>query len=153
MRRNGVTVDGTAPVDEHAPIGELGKQRVDGILQTQRALLDEEQRPDRDDRFRHRRDAEDAVSANRIGFTPGEVAGDADLDVIAAGGEPRHAADPVLFHVAGHHVMKAPEPAGIESAHTLSDVTTVANSSVAPLAPACGECRGREGRRPCHNPG
>ena len=120
VRRNRVSFEGSTPVDEHAAIGELGKQRVDGIRQTQRGLLHEEQRPERDDRFRHRGNAKDAVSTNRIGISPGEVPGRADLDVIAAGGKPRHPAGPVLFHMAGHHVMKTRETTGIESAHRSS---------------------------------
>ena len=89
-----LTVDGTAPVDQYAPVGELGKQRIDGIRQTQRVLLDEEQRPDRDNRLRHRGDTKDAVAANRRRFAPGERAGAADLDVIAAATS--HATPPTL---------------------------------------------------------
>ena len=63
---DGVAVDRAPRVDEHPPVGELGQQVVDGIVEPQPALLDEDQRADGDDRLGHRRDAEDRVAADRL---------------------------------------------------------------------------------------
>jgi hypothetical protein len=115
--RDGVAVKWTAPIDEHPSVGELGDQRVHRILETQLAVLDQEQRPDSNDRLGHGGDAENAVPTNGFGFAAGEAAGDADLDVVAAGRQPRNAADAVLFHMTRHHVAQVSEPAWIESAH------------------------------------
>ena len=71
MRRDGVALDRAPRVDEHPPVGELGKQVVDRVLEPEPALLDEDERGHRDDRLRHRRDAKDGVAANRLGFVHG----------------------------------------------------------------------------------
>ena len=80
-----LAVDRTASVDEYAPVGQLGKQRVDGIVEPQLVLLYEDERRHRHDRLRHRRDAEDAVATDRRGLASGEPAGDTDLHLIARG--------------------------------------------------------------------
>ena len=58
-------------VDEHAPVRQLGKQVVDRVVEPQPALLDEDHRRHGRDRLGHRRDAEDAVAARRLGSLHG----------------------------------------------------------------------------------
>ena len=71
LGRDGVAVDRPRGVDEHPPVGQLGQQLVDRIVEAQPALLDEEQRADRHDRLGHRGDAEDAVAAGPALARPG----------------------------------------------------------------------------------
>ena len=47
---------------------------------------------------------------DRRWLAPGERAGDADLDVVAACGQPGDAADVAALHVAGHDVAQPLEP-------------------------------------------
>ena len=116
--RDRVAVEGTAAIQEHAPLGQLREQVVNRILQSQPALLDEQQRPDGHDRLGHRRDPKDAVPAHRCRLATGQAPGDTDLDVVATRRKPGDAADAVLDQVAGHDVAQAPEALTIESAHT-----------------------------------
>ena len=69
------------------------------------------------DRLRHRRDAEDAVAAHRFRLAPREVPGDAELDVVTTGRQPRHAADRVVVGMTGHDVTQALDSFVVESIH------------------------------------
>ena len=117
LRRHGRAVERAASVDQHLAVGELGQQRVDGIVEPELALLDEDQRGDRRDRLGHRGDAEDAVAAHRLGLATSEVPGDAELDIVAARRQPRHAPHGVLFDMSCHHVPQSRDAFVVESAH------------------------------------
>ena len=127
-------VDRTVSVDEHVPVGQLGKQRVDGIVEPQLVLLHEDERRHRQDRLSHRRDAEDAVATDRRRFASGEPAGDTDLHLIACGEQPGDTADPVLRDMVLHRLVEVREPLRVESTHVGFDATTVENSSVVTIS-------------------
>ena len=84
----GTGSSGGVAVDEYAPLGQFGKRRVDGIVEPHLVVLHEDERRHRHDRLGHRRDAEDAVAADRCRFSSGELAGDTDLHLIACGEQP-----------------------------------------------------------------
>jgi hypothetical protein len=130
VRRDGVAVERPPPVDEHPPIGQLGQQVVDRVVEAQAALLDQDQRADRSDRLGHRGDAEDAVALDGRRFAPAEAARPPHLDVVIAGRQPGDAADVVPFDVAGHDIAESPDPPFVESTHMGFDPTPVPNSSV-----------------------
>jgi len=118
------------PVDQHPPVGQLGEQVVDGVVEAEPALLDQEQRSHGDDGLGHRGDPEDGIATHRLRFAPGQDAAGAGGDVGAAGGEPRHPSGIASLHMAGHHVAESGEPYTIESAHIPSDVSGEPDSSV-----------------------
>ena len=64
FRRHGV-VDRAFEAFQHAPVGKLGQQSVDGIVEAQLALLDQDHRRGRRHRLGHGGDAEDRVAPHR----------------------------------------------------------------------------------------
>ena len=114
-RGDGVAVDRPARIDEHPPVGELGQQLVDRLVEAQPALLDEDQRGDRDDRLRHRGDSEDGVALHRIARRRGSARRTADGDVVVARHQPGGAAQRAVLHVAGHHLGQPIEPLAIRN--------------------------------------
>ena len=140
---HGVAVDRSPRVDEDPPVGELGQQVVDRIVEPQPALLDEDQGADRDDRLGHRRDAEDRCRGEPVAPSPRvRVPATPDLDVVVAGGQPGDAADGVALHVAGHDVAQPPE-AGQDRIHSCRYLTaTTAPQLIAPAVTGAS-CPGR----------
>jgi hypothetical protein len=130
--RDGVAVDRSPPVDEHPPVGELWEQVVDGIVEPQAALLQEDQCGDGGHRLAHRGDAEDRVPLHRGRLAAGQRAGDADLDVLVTGRQPGDAADGAVLDVPGHDLAQPGDPARVESTHASFDPTSGRNSSRSP---------------------
>ncbi len=123
-------VDRTSSVDKYAPVRQFGKQCIDGIVEPQLVLLDEDERRHRHDRLRHRRDAEDAVAPDGRRFSSGEPAGDTDFHLIACGQQPGHTADPVLLDMEPHGFSEPRQTSTVESAHVELDATRAPSVTV-----------------------
>ena len=117
-RGHGLAVEWSATVDEDVAARELGQQIVDGLVESEPAILDEDQRSNRAHRLRHRREAEDRVARDRPPLAPRQGAGDADFDVTVARGEPGETSGVSQIDMVGHGVVKATQPCLLESAHT-----------------------------------
>ena len=141
-RGHGGAVDGAPSVDQHPPVGELGEEVVDRIVEPQPALLHEHEGGDGHDRLGHRHDPEDAVPADGLGPAPGQDAGDPDLHVLVPGPEPRHAGDVIAFHMARHRLAQPVEPSSVESTHRDSDVSGRGGLIGRPAPPGPGTVSG-----------
>ena len=123
-----LAVDRAERVDEHASIGELGEQRVDGIVEAEEVLLHQDQRRHRRDGLGDRRDAEEAVGCDRRVLAAGEVAGDTALDVVAARRQPGHSPDVVGIDVVVDRLADPRDPGCVEAAHVGMTLGKRANS-------------------------
>ena len=91
---------------QHAAVGELGEQVVDGLVQADDPLLDQRHRGDRGDRLGERRDAEDGRPVERGRIVERRRADRLDAHVVAPCdevGEPGHLA---RVDVPGHRVVQ-----------------------------------------------
>ena len=111
---DGLPVDRPERVDEHAAVGELREQCVDGIVEAEQVLLHQDQRRDRGDRFGDRRDAELAVGFDRRRLAAREPSGHAPVDVVTACRQPGHATHGVAVDVAEDGLADPPDPGRVE---------------------------------------
>ncbi len=113
-----VSSSGPSGPGEHLPVGQLGQPLVDRLVQSQPALVDEDQRGDSGHGLRHRRDAEDGVLGDRRATAGFERAGHAAADLTPSGDEPRQTDDAAAVDVAADDLLQPLDPVrGERGAH------------------------------------
>ena len=119
---DGLAIERLATIDEDPSVLELRQQFIDGVVQAQLALLDEQQRAYGDDRLGHGRDPEDAVALDWRGLTAGQGPGDTHVDFVSTGGQPRQATDTVVLDMTGHDRAESVETGMANSAHGVGNL-------------------------------
>src|SRR5215217_4797468 len=102
---NGV-VDRPVEALEHLPIGELGKEAIDRLIEAELAFLDQDHRGSGGDWLRHRGDAKDGVARHRLAIDrspPDHV----NFRLAAPADEGDQSGDRAMLDVARHQIMHA----------------------------------------------
>jgi hypothetical protein len=109
MGRRGVV---HRPVDpaHHAPVGQLGQEPVDRVVEAQHAFLEQDHGGHRGDRLGHRRDAKDAVVPHREAAPHGHGADDVDMGLAPAAEHRDEAGRRAPLDVARHDLVQAVHP-------------------------------------------
>ena len=83
-------------------MGQLGKERIGGLIECEPAVLDEHHRRQRQDGLRHRGDAKDRVTSHRLVAAERHYADRVDTRVVTTGHEGDHAGQLALRDASGH---------------------------------------------------
>jgi hypothetical protein len=95
---------------QHLAIGQLRQQRIDRVVETQRALLDQDHRRGGHDRLCHRRDTKDRVAPHWIATVEHCVADDVDVRLAPPADQRDETGKISALHVTGHGLVHALEP-------------------------------------------
>ena len=101
-------VDGRVDVAHHPPVGELGQEAVDGLVQPEHTFLEEDHRRHRGDRLGHGGDAEDRVTLDRAAAERGGT-DDVDMGLVPAADHRHQTGRSRPVDVAFHDVVQAGE--------------------------------------------
>ena len=95
-------VEWTVDPPEDPPVGQLGKPRVDRLIQSQLALFDEHHRRRGEDRLGHRGDAKQRVAAHGLGAAERLEADGVDVHVVTLSDQAHHSGHFAVLDTSRH---------------------------------------------------
>ena len=103
-------VEGAVDAAQHPAVGQLGQPPVDGIVQPQLCLLDEDHGGGGRDGLGHRSDAENGVAPHRRGGREVLPADRLHVNFVVPAQQRDHAGHLAAIDIAPHDVRHAAEP-------------------------------------------